>query len=212
VAYVVLAVCAGLDLMSARQSAGQMASRARLAGRKLVKESAATSDPALRTVFLTDTVSVAGDVVTFAALALNQITGSSIPQAVAAVLIGLALIAIGYLLVRRSHDFLVGASRSAGKPDDARRFTRAFRRDWEERGRASILGYPGVTGICKLILTFVGPARVWIVARVYIDDGLSGDQAESLVRGLESQMKQLEYIYRADVVPMGGAPAGHAGP
>ena len=207
VAYVVLAISAGFDLMSARQSAGQMARRARLAGRKLAKESAATSDPALRTVFRTDTVSVAADVVTFAALALNQVTGSSIPQAIAAVLIGLALIAIGYLLVRRSHDFLVGAWRSADEPHDAPHFTRAFRRDWEQKGRAFLLGYPGVTGIRELILTFVGPAQVWIVARVYVDDGLSGAQVESLVSGLESSMKQLEYIYRADVVPIGGAQA-----
>jgi hypothetical protein len=32
-------------------------------------------------------------------------------------------------------------------------------------------------------------------------------QVESLVRGIESGMKQLEYIYRVDVVPIGGAQA-----
>ena len=41
-------------------------------------------------------------------LALNQITGSSIPQGVAAVLIGLVLIRTSLRLVKRSHDFLVG--------------------------------------------------------------------------------------------------------
>jgi len=44
-----------------------------------------------------------------AALALNQITGSSIPQGVAAVLIGLVLIRVSLRLIKRSHDFLVGA-------------------------------------------------------------------------------------------------------
>ena len=44
-----------------------------------------------------------------AALALNQITGSSVPQGVAAVLIGLVLIRTSLRLGKRSHDFLVGA-------------------------------------------------------------------------------------------------------
>ena len=47
--------------------------------------------------------------VTFAALAVNQITGSSIPQGVAAVLIALVMIRVSLRLLRRSHDFLVGA-------------------------------------------------------------------------------------------------------
>jgi xylulose-5-phosphate/fructose-6-phosphate phosphoketolase len=68
-------------------------------------------------------------------------------------------------------------------------------------------GYPGVTGIREILATWVGPCRVWIVARVDIDHGLSGAQVESLVRGIESGMKQLEYIYRVDVVPIGGAQA-----
>ena len=206
VAYVVLAISAGFDLVSFRQSAGQMTRRARRAGRKLVAESAATSDPALRTVFVMDAVSVAADVTTVAALALNQITGSSIPQAVAAVLIGLALIGVGVRLVRRSHDFLVGAwVTAAGEQQnlDIGAFTQPLLPAWGDRARAFLLGYPGVTGIREILTTFVGPGRVWIVARVDIDPSLSGAQVESLVRGIESGMKQLEYIYRVDVVPIG---------
>jgi hypothetical protein len=80
VAYVVLAISAVLDLMSFRQSAGQMSRRARRYHRELLAESRVTSDPSLRAVFVEDAVSVSGDVLAFAALALNQITGSSIPQ------------------------------------------------------------------------------------------------------------------------------------
>ena len=109
VAYVVLAISAVFDLVSFRQSAGQMVHRGRRYHRSLVEESKVTSDPTLRAVFLEDAVSVSGDVITFAALALNQITGSSIPQGVAAVLIGLVLIRTSLRLVKRSHDFLVGA-------------------------------------------------------------------------------------------------------
>ncbi len=78
VAYVVLAISTVLDLMSIRQSAGQMSRRARRYHRELLAESRVTSDPSLRTVFVEDAVSVSGDVLAFAALALNQVTGSSI--------------------------------------------------------------------------------------------------------------------------------------
>jgi cation diffusion facilitator family transporter len=109
VAYIVLAIAAVFDLVSFRQSAGQMIHRGRRYHRSLVEESRATSDPTLRAVFLEDAVSVSGDLIALAALALNQITGSSVPQGVAAVLISLVLIRTSLRLIKRSHDFLVGA-------------------------------------------------------------------------------------------------------
>jgi hypothetical protein len=78
------------------------------------------------------------------------------------------------------------------------------------RARAFILGYSGVTAIRQLLVTFVGPGRVWIVARVDVDvdDGLRGAQVKALVRGIESGLKhESESIHRIDVVPIGGAQA-----
>ena len=196
VAYVVLAVSAGFDLVSFRQSAGQMTRRARRFGRELRAESRATSDPTLRTAFLSDAVSIGAEVLTVTALALTQITGSSVPQGVASVLIGLALIGVGLRLVRRNHDFLVGAwVTTAGEEQnrDVAGFTPPLRPAWGEGARAFLLGYPGVTGIGEILTTFVGPGQVWVVARVIIDDALSGAQVGSLVRGIEEGAKQLEY-------------------
>jgi len=211
VAYVVLAISTVLDLMSIRQSAGQMSSRARRYHREFVEESKVTSNPSLRAVFLEDAVSVFGDVIAFAALALNQITGSSIPQGVAAVFIALVMIRVSLRLIRRSHDFLVGAwAGAAGGPQgrDVAGFTQPLRPAEEERVRAFVLGYPGVTALRELLFTFVGPGRVWIVARVDIDNGLRGAQVKSLVRGIESGLKHAaEEVYRVDVVAIGGAQA-----
>jgi cation diffusion facilitator family transporter len=207
VAYVVLAISVGFDLLSLRQSAGQMTRRARHFGRGFHAESRATSDPTLRTVLVSDVVSIAGDVITLAALALNQITGSSIPQGIAAVFIGLTLVGVGIRLVRRSHDFLVGAWTSAEGEEQNRQiggFTQPLKPEWSERTQAFLLGYQGVTGIREILTTFVGPGQVWIVARIDIDDGLSGAQVESLVRGIEQGMKhEVSQISRVDVVPAG---------
>jgi hypothetical protein len=64
-----------------------------------------------------------------------------------------------------------------------------------------------VTAIRELLFTFVGPGRVWIVARVDINDGLRGAQVKSLVRGIESGLKHgSEDVYRVDIVPIGGPP------
>jgi hypothetical protein len=82
--------------------------------RNLLDESHATSDPTLRAVFVEDAVSVSGDVITLAALGLNQIAGSSIPQGVAAVVIGLMLIR-GSLRARKAQPRLP-ARRVAADP------------------------------------------------------------------------------------------------
>jgi hypothetical protein len=71
VAYVILGVSAVFDLVSFRQSAGQMILRGRRYSRGLIDESKVTSDPTLRAVFLEDAVSVSGDVIALAALALR---------------------------------------------------------------------------------------------------------------------------------------------
>jgi hypothetical protein len=78
-------------------------------------------------------------------VALNQITGSSLPQGVAAVIIALVMTRISLRLIQRSHDYLVGAwVGAAGRPTgrDAAGFTQPFRPADEERVRAFLLGYP----------------------------------------------------------------------
>ena len=209
VAYVVLAISTVLDLMSIRQSAGQMIRRARRYHREFLEESRVTSDPTVRAVFLEDAVSVSGDVIAIAALALNQITGSSIYQGAAAVVIALVLIRVSLRLIQRSHDFLVGAWAGAAggsRGHDVAGFTQPFRPADEEKLRAFLLAYPGVTAIRDLLITFTGPDRVWLVARLDIDDGLDGAQVKALARGIESGLKhESQSYYRVNVVPIGRA-------
>ena len=209
VAYIVLAISTVLDLVSFRQSAGQIVRRARRYHREFLEESRVTSDPSLRAVFVEDSVSVSGDVIAFAALGLNQLTGSSVYQGVAAVLIALVLIRVSLRLIQRSHDFLVGTwAGGAGGTEghDVAGVTQPLRPADEERVRAFLLEYPGVTAVHELLFTFVGPGRLWIVARINIDDGLRGEQVRSLACGIESGMKhETEDVYRVDVVLMGEA-------
>jgi len=159
---------------------------------EVLNYSAITSDPTLRGVFLEDVVAILGDGIAFVALALNQITGSSISQGVAAVLIGVLLIRVSLRLIQRGHDFLLG---------------QPIQQVDKERVRAFLLAYPGVSAIRELIVTFVGPGQVWVITRLDVDDDLSGDQVTSLVRSIEARLKQSENVYRVDVVPIGRAKA-----
>jgi cation diffusion facilitator family transporter len=194
VAYVVLGVSAIFDLVSLRQSAHQMIVEARVANQSVLDQAATTSDPSLRGVFDEDAVSVAGDVFALIGLGLSQVTGSSIPQAIAAVLIALVLIRISLRLVRRNHDFLLGQP------------IRAHDRD---RIRSFLLDYPGVTAVGELLVTYLGPNQVWVLARIDIEDDITSGQVTSLVRGIEVGIKrQSDHIYRVDIVPFGAERLG----
>jgi divalent metal cation (Fe/Co/Zn/Cd) transporter len=189
VAYVVLGVATIFDLASFRQSAHQMSVEARLAHRSILDTVVATSDPSLRGVFNEDAVSIAGDVFALAGLGLSQAIGSSIPQGVAAVLIALVLIRISLRLVKRNHDFLLGQPIPAADRDRVQTF---------------LITYPGVTGVPELLVTYVGPRQVWVLARIHVADNLSSGQVTDLVRGIEDGLKhESPYIYRVDVVPIG---------
>ena len=185
-AYVVLAVSTVFDAVSLRQSAHQMSVTARLANRSILDEAAITSDPNLRAVFNEDAVYVAGDLLALGGLGLSQLI-SSRPQAVAAVLIALELIRISLRLVRRNHDFLIGQPIPATDRD---------------RVRGLVLAYPGVTDVGELLVTYIGPDQVWVLARVNVADNLDGGQVTRVVRGIESDLaSQSRLICRVDVVP-----------
>jgi cation diffusion facilitator family transporter len=189
VAYIVLGASTVFDALSFRQSAHQMSETARLADRSILDEATTTSDSNLRAVFSEDVISVAGDVLALAGLGLSQLTGSSTPQAAAAVLIALVLIRISLGLVSRNHDFLVGQTIPPADRD---------------RVRAFLLAYPGVTDVVELLVTYVGPGQVWVVARVTVNGTLGAGQVTQLVRSIEADLgEQSHFIYRVDVVPYG---------
>ena len=185
-----LGVSTVFDAISFRQSAHQMSTEARLMNRTIMRQATRTSDPNLRAIFNEDAVSVLGDVVALAALGLSQLIGSSRPQAIAAVLIALILVGISLNLVRRNHDFLVGKTISAADRDRVHRF---------------VLDYPGVIDVDELLITYVGPEQLWVIARVRVAADLTGGQLTQLVRGLEADLTAESHLfYRVDVVPDGG--------
>jgi cation diffusion facilitator family transporter len=189
VAYIVLAVAFLLDLVSFLRARRHLSGEAHALSRGLLEHVRLTSDPTSRAVFAEDAAGLAGNMLAATGIALHQATGSAVPDAVAAIGIGLLLGTVAVFLVERNRDFLVGEEVApAGK----------------ERIRAIIAGWPGVVAIRSLAVIFTGPDEVLVVARVDIDDDLDGAAVEHLVSGIERELRSLEpAIARVDVVPTG---------
>jgi cation diffusion facilitator family transporter len=177
-AYVVLAIAALLDFVSLVQATRQLRSEAMSLQRDLLTHLQLTSDPTAR-----------ADAVAALGVALHEATGSSAPDGIAAVLIGLLVAGVGVQLARRNHDFLLGEPVAESTRERIETFLRQF---------------PGVEDVRELVITFVGPRQVRVLARVDIDDNLRGDEVERLVTSIEEGLKEeSEFVGRVDVVPVG---------
>jgi cation diffusion facilitator family transporter len=189
VAYVVLAISLALESVSLLRAYRQLRREATDLERGFTEHVRLSSDPIARAVFAEDAAAVAGNVIAGAGIALRELTGSRIPDAVAALLIGLILGYVALELARRNGDFLIGRRAPANIVADVRRV---------------ILGQPGVTGISELVVTFLGPRQLRVLARVDIDDGLSGAEVKALIAEIEDTLvKSSPFIGRVDVVPDG---------
>jgi cation diffusion facilitator family transporter len=189
VAYVILAVSFCLDSASLIQALGQLRQEARALNRRFFEHLDLSSDPVARAVFAEDAAALIGTLIAFSGIALHQVTGSPIPDGVAAVLIGLLLGFVAIQLARRNGDVLIGSQASAAM-----------------RGRIEriIVAQPGIAAVTELLVTFIGPRQAWVVARVAIDGATTGSSIEALVRTTEAVLKRESlFIARVDIVPRG---------
>jgi cation diffusion facilitator family transporter len=173
VGYVVLAVSFLLEGISFLRSVGQARPAAQLLERDLVEQVMATSDPTLRAVFAEDAAALLGLVIAAVGLGAHQLTGSSVPDAVGSILVGLLLAAVATYLIERNRSFLLG------EEADPRIRAAVIR---------ALLEEPEVARVTYLRLEFVGPRTVSVVG----DVDLTGDDKESHVavrlRALEGRI------------------------
>jgi cation diffusion facilitator family transporter len=193
-AYGVLATSLIVESASLWKVHRQLRAEADTLRRELLDHVNVTSDPVTRAVFAEDVVAVSGNLVAIAGVALHQVTGSPVPDAGAAIVIGLGLTVVAYLLASRNRRFLIGEQ----APQPLR-----------ERLGSELLVVPGIDAIEELVVTFVGPRQVQVLARVDVDDTLSGGEVEELVRRSEIALRGAsDAVTRVDVVPRGPTAAG----
>jgi cation diffusion facilitator family transporter len=175
IGYIVLAIAFVLEGLSLLQSARQARVEAETLDRDLLEHILATSDPTLRAVFAEDSAALIGLVIAAAGLGAHQITGSSAPDAIASVLIGVLLGIVALILINRNRRFLVG------ELADPRVRTATIK---------ALMAMPEVARVTYIRLEIVGPRQVSLIA----DVDLSGDDKESRLavrlRDLEARLSR----------------------
>jgi cation diffusion facilitator family transporter len=197
VAYVVLVVAMALDGVSWSQAFRQTRSDAAEREHEFFDQLIGSSDPTTRAVFGEDSAALIGDVLALTGIALHQVTGSPVPDAIGSILIGILLIVVAVVLGRRNLDFLVGQGASTHDVGRVRRFLESFAE---------------ITNVDDLVVTYVGPDQAWIVARVRVRQDLSAAAIEQFALDIENVIRAgAPEVIRVDLVPIAEEPdAGEA--
>jgi cation diffusion facilitator family transporter len=131
------------------------ASRAGVPLRQFLDES---SDPTVTTVYLEDTVDVAGASLALLALVLHKVTGIEIFDPIATLIIGGLLTFVAIKLTGRNRALLTNQT-------VAPRHLEAL--------RARLEAQPGIAAVHGIEAVFLGPQSVMAAAEVEVDDGMS---------------------------------------
>ena len=181
-AYVVLGIAFVLESVSFVQASRQTRAEARQRGLHALPYLGYTSNPTLRAVFAEDAAALVGILLAGSGIALHQITGNAVWDAVGSILVGLLLGIVAIYLINRNRDFLVGET---VRPELWRRFHEALD------------GSPEVERITFLHLEFVGPNRILLLAAVdLVGNENEADVAQTLT-AIGRRLEENEFVERA---------------
>jgi cation diffusion facilitator family transporter len=152
----VLLVSAGLEGLSWRTAHRQLRAEANDRHLDLGEYVAVSSDPTPATVFLEDSAALVGLALALVALLLHLVTGSAVWDGVASLLIGLLLIGVALVLMRRNGALLIDEAAPA---------------DVRERLRRGVAAEPWVAEVAELTAVYVGPRHLLVLAHVVPVEG-----------------------------------------
>lgn len=184
VAYAVIVVSALIEGTSWRQAVRQVRREQRELRLTLVRYLRLSDDPTVKSVLFEDSAALLGLLFALIGVGLHQLTGSSVPDGVASVLIGLLLLVVAYVLGRTNKNLLVG--RSA----DPRVLHAVF---------DHITDAPEVDTVVDLQSMLTGTDSVLLCARVdFVDTLTAGDLERACVRlddELRARFTDLDEIF-----------------
>jgi cation diffusion facilitator family transporter len=173
--YVVLAVSfviEGISFLKALSQVRGAARRLEVSPRRYV---AKTSDTALKAVLFEDAAALAGLLIAAAGLLASQLTGSSLWDGAASVVIGLLLLWVAIHLIRANVSLLIGQSAPEGLT---------------ERIREEITALPEVESVVELLTMMLGPGEMLVAARVDFVDDTTGAGLEEASDRVERVLKE----------------------
>jgi cation diffusion facilitator family transporter len=180
----VLLISAGLEATSWRRARRQLRSEAAARHLDLGEYLVTSSDPTPTAVFLEDSAALAGIALALAALVLHITTGSALWDGAASLLIGLLLIAVAVVLMRRNLALLTDEAAPA---------------DIRERLRLAVAREPWVAEVAELTAVYIGPRHLLVLAHVVpVDDAdLPGN-----IGRLRRRLLAVPAIAAAEITPI----------
>ncbi|HEY0216566.1 MAG TPA: cation diffusion facilitator family transporter [Cellulomonas sp.] len=175
VAYVVLGVSFLLEGTSFLQAWRQARSAAARRDRDVWEHVLETSDPTVRAVFFEDAAALVGLVIAGAGIAAHQVTGSTVPDAVGSILVGVLLGVVAVVLIDRNRRFLVGESADPAL---------------QRAAVAALLAMPEVARVTELRLEIVGARQIFLTGAVDLTGNPSEDDASHVLAAIERQVRR----------------------
>lgn len=182
VAYIVLAIAFVLEGVSFTQATVQVRRRARESNTSAMNVVMNSSDTTLRAVFAEDSAALAGLILAATGIAVHQITGNAVWDAVGSIAIGALLGVVALFLIDRNRHFLVGA---ASSPELRRRVGMA------------LLEHPDIERLSYLHLEFIGPGRLFLVAEVDLAGNDNEENVAVELRRIERAIESHDEIETA---------------
>ncbi|MFF6777706.1 cation diffusion facilitator family transporter [Streptomyces sp. NPDC012637] len=174
VSYVVLGIAFVLEGFSLRTAIRQVTAEAARTKAPLGRYLRLTPDTTVKAVVMEDSAALAGLMLAAGGLLGVEITGSSVWDGVASILIGVLLVYVAWVLGRSNAELLIG---------------RPLPRPMREAVREELLAVDHVVGVLDLTTLIQGPEEVLVAAKIDFRDMASAEQVELACEQAESRLR-----------------------
>ncbi|MBP2582310.1 cation diffusion facilitator family transporter [Streptomyces sp. PvR006] len=175
ISYIVLGVAFVLEGYSLRTGVRQMRAEAERSRIPFARYLRLTPDTTVKAVVMEDSAALAGLMLAAGGLLGVQITGSSVWDGVASILIGALLVYVAWVLGRSNAELLIG---------------RPLPKRVRAEIREELLSVPHIVDVLDLTTLIQGPGEVLIAAKVDFRDVASAAQVEWACEDAESQLRE----------------------
>ena len=173
--YVVLGIALAAEGTSLVRATRQTRKQADAAGYGFIEYVRISKEPTTKMVLSEDSVAVAGVLVAFTGVALQEVTGNYRYDAAASIVIGVLLVYVAYALGRDIRGLLIG---EAARPDQ------------RDRMREVICDRAEVDELVELLTMAIGPNSILVAARIDLASEIDSDRVEEVCDEIDEALRE----------------------
>jgi cation diffusion facilitator family transporter len=176
IAYVTLAIAFAAEGASWLRALRQVRDEAREADLPLLRYVRGSRDPNVKMVLFEDTAALVGIFIALAGILTDQLTGSSVFDPAASIVIGLLLVGVAVWMGRDVSHLLIGG---AARPEERETLERA------------IAEFDEVDRVLQVLTMALGPNALLVAARIDLANGLSPDRVEEVSSQIDDRLREV---------------------